>query len=99
MMKLSKNEFGTAVMVSNWQTEYYNDYLKAIDIVVNFDESGAVVAPNPRSDLQLEMHWYITDEEMDKLFNGEFDEEEWQFLESEGYERYLEHYETVLKAL
>lgn len=97
LIKYSPEEFADIVMNSRWQSEYYEDVMHLIDIVINFDDNGKVSGPNPSSELQLAIYWDLTGDEIEKLFNGWYDEEERQFLEKEGYEKYLEHYENVIK--
>ena len=79
-----------------YQVDYYEKnhvtYGHCLDLFLYINDDGSILTDLPRGDEPLKFHcyWNITDEEIDRLWEGEYDDEFSRFLSDEAWPAYLD---------
>jgi hypothetical protein len=94
---LSRSQFVHTVNEDvRYQVDYYEenhvDYGHCLDLFLYINDDGSILTdlPHGKEPLKFHCYWNITDEEINKLWEGEYDEEFNRFLSDEAYPAYLD---------
>ena len=80
-----------------YQVDYYVenhiDYGHCLELFLYINEDGSIVTDLPRGNVPrtFSCYWNITDEEINKLWEGEYDDEFNRFLSDKAWPAYLDY--------